>query len=203
MIRVNLLPHRQLKREARQREFGLMAGFSAIAAAVIIFMGWTFINGQVDGQTERNERLNAAIATLDKEIGDIKDLKDQISTMLERKQVVENLQTNRSQAVVVLDELSRQLPEGMYLKSIKQQGNVISIEGIADTNARIATLVRNFSESTWLESPNLVEIKAIVVNTLKQNAFTMTVNLKVPKVETESDTKSNTKQNSTQKAAES
>ena len=203
MIRVNLLPHRQLKREARQREFGLMAGFSAIAAAVIIFMGWTFINGQVDGQTERNERLNAAIATLDKEIGDIKDLKDQIGTMLERKQVVENLQTNRSQAVVVLDELSRQLPEGMYLKSIKQQGNVISIEGIADTNARIATLVRNFSESTWLESPNLVEIKAIVVNTLKQNAFTMTVNLKVPKVETESDTKSNTKQNSTQKAAES
>ena len=203
MIRVNLLPHRQLKREARQREFGLMAGFSAIAAAVIIFMGWTFINGQVDGQTERNERLNAAIATLDKEIGDIKDLKDQIGTMLERKQVVENLQTNRSEAVVVLDELSRQLPEGMYLKSIKQQGNVISIEGIADTNARIATLVRNFSESTWLESPNLVEIKAIVVNTLKQNAFTMTVNLKVPKVETESDTKSNTEKNSTQKAAES
>lgn len=187
MIRVNLLPHRQLKREARQREFGLMAGFSAIAAAVIIFMGWTFINGQVDGQNERNERLNAAIATLDKEIGDIKDLKDQISTMLERKQVVENLQTNRSQAVVVLDELSRQLPEGMYLKSIKQQGNVISIEGIADTNARIATLVRNFSESAWFESPNLVEIKSVIINTLKQNAFTMTVNLKAPSAETDKD----------------
>lgn len=198
MIRVNLLPHRQLKREARQREFGLMAGFSAIAAAVIIFMGWTFINGRVDNQLERNERLGAAIATLDKEIGDIKDLKDQIGTMLERKQVVENLQTNRSQAVVVLDELSRQLPEGMYLKSIKQQGNVISIEGIADTNARIATLVRNFSESAWLESPNLVEIKAITINSLKQNAFTMRVNLKAPKLETESDNKS-----SNQKAAES
>jgi type IV pilus assembly protein PilN len=185
MIRVNLLPHRQIKREARQREFGLMAGFSAIAAAVIIFMGWTYINSQVDAQTERNGRLDAAIVKLDKEIADIKDLKDQISTMLDRKQVVENLQTNRSQAVVVLDEISRQLPEGMYLKSIKQQGNVITIEGVADTNARIATLVRNFTVSTWMESPNLVEIKSVMVNGLKQNAFTLNVSLKVPKVETD------------------
>jgi type IV pilus assembly protein PilN len=185
MIRINLLPHRQIKREARQREFGLMAGFSAIAASVIIFMGWTYINSQIDAQAERNGRLDAAIVKLDKQIADIKDLKDQISTMLDRKQVVENLQTNRSQAVVVLDEISRQLPEGMYLKSIKQQGNVITIEGVADTNARIATLVRNFAVSTWLESPNLVEIKSVVVNGLKQNAFTLNVSLKVPKADTD------------------
>jgi type IV pilus assembly protein PilN len=185
MIRVNLLPHRQLKREARQREFGLMAGFVAIAAAVIVFVGWTFINNRIDAQAARNARLDAAIVKLDKEIADIKDLKDQISTMLDRKQVVENLQTNRSQAVVVLDELSRQLPEGMYLKNIKQQGKVITIEGVADTNARIATLVRSLSGSQWMESPNLVEIKSVLVNTLKQNAFTMTVNLKAPKTENE------------------
>jgi type IV pilus assembly protein PilN len=185
MIRVNLLPHRQLRREARQREFGLMAGFVAIAAAVIIFLGWTFINNRIDAQGERNSRLDTAIAKLDKEIADIKDLKDQISTMLDRKQVVENLQTNRSQAVVVLDELSRQLPEGMYLQNIKQQGNVITLEGVADTNARIATLVRNLSSSQWMESPNLVEIKSIVVNTIKQNAFTMTVNLKAHKADSE------------------
>lgn len=183
MIRVNLLPHRQLRREARQREFGLMAGFVAIAAAVIIFMGWTFINSRIDTQTERNSRLDAAIVKLDKEIADIKDLKDQISTMLDRKQVVENLQTNRSQAVVVLDELSRQLPEGMYLRSIKQVGNVITIDGIADTNARIATLVRNLSNSKWLGTPNLIEIKSVLINSLKQNAFTLTVNLKVPQAE--------------------
>jgi len=185
MIRVNLLPHRQIRREARQREFGLMALFAAIAAAVIIFLGYTYINAKIDAQAERNARLDAAIVKLDKEIADIKDLKDQISTMLERKQVVENLQTNRSQAVVVLDELSRQLPEGMYLKSIKQQGNVISIEGVADTNARVATLVRNLSSSNWMESPSLVEIKSVVVNTVKQNAFAMNVNIKVPKVETD------------------
>jgi type IV pilus assembly protein PilN len=185
MIRVNLLPHRQIRREARQREFGLMALFSAIAASAIIFLGYTFINAKINAQTERNTRLDGAIVKLDKEIADIKDLKDQISTMLERKQVVENLQTNRSQAVVVLDELSRQLPEGMYLKSIRQQGNVISIDGIADTNARVATLVRNLSTSNWMESPNLVEIKSVMVNTLKQNEFALNVNIKVPKVETD------------------
>ena len=185
MIRVNLLPHRQIRREARQREFGLMALFSAIAAAVIIFLGYSYINAKIDAQAERNARLDAAIVKLDKEIADIKDLKDQISTMLERKQVVENLQTNRSQAVIVLDELSRQLPEGMYLKCIKQQGNVRSMGGIADTNARVATLVRNLSTSNWMESPSLVEIKSIVVNTLKQNAFALNVNIKVPKVETD------------------
>lgn len=183
MIRVNLLPHRQLRREARQREFNLMAGFSAIAAVVIVFMGLTFINTQADAQLARNGRLDAAIVKLDKEISDIKDLKDQISIMLERKQVVENLQTNRSQAVVVLDELSRQLPEGMYLKSIKQKDSVIVIEGVADTNARVATLVRNLSASSWMESPSLVEIKSIMVNNLKQNAFILNVNVKKPKAE--------------------
>ncbi|MDP1765665.1 MAG: PilN domain-containing protein [Methylotenera sp.] len=188
MIRVNLLPHRQIRREARQREFGLMSLFSAIAAAAIIFLGYTYINAKIDAQAERNARLDSAIVKLDKEIADIKDLKDQISTMLERKQVVENLQTNRSQAVVILDELSRQLPEGMYLKSIKQQGGLISLEGIADTNARVATLVRNLSSSNWMESPSLVEIKSVLVNTLKQNAFALNVNIKVPQAEAEENT---------------
>ncbi|PPC92664.1 MAG: fimbrial protein [Methylotenera sp.] len=186
MIRVNLLPHRQIRREARQREFGLMAAFAAIGAAVIVFMGLTYIDSQVNAQAERNARLDAAIVVLDKEIADIKDLKDQISIMLDRKQVVENLQTNRSQAVIVLDELSRLLPDGMYFKSIKQQGNLITLEGVADTNARIATLVRNLSSSKWLESPNLIEIKAETVNGLKQNAFTLNASIKVPKAEEDS-----------------
>ena len=183
MIRVNLLPHRQVKRAARQREFGLMAAFFSIAAAAIVFLGYTFINSQIEAQTTRNARLDEAIVKLDKEIADIKDLKDQIGIMLERKQVVENLQTNRSQSVVVLDELSRQLPEGMYLKSIKQSANIITLEGIADTNSRVATLVRNLSTSNWMESPNLVEIRSATVNSLKQNAFTLSVNIKPQKTE--------------------
>jgi type IV pilus assembly protein PilN len=185
MIRVNLLPHRQIRREARQREFGFMALFSAIAACAILFMAYSVINSKVESQLERNQRLNNAITKLDKEIADIKNLREQISAMLERKQVVENLQTNRSQAVIIFDELSRQLPEGMYIKSIKQEGKVITLEGVADTNARVATLVRNFNQSEWMESPVLIEIKAITVGVQKQNLFTLKVSLKTPIIETD------------------
>lgn len=183
MLRINLLPHRQIKRAELQREFGLMALMAAGAACAVVFLGWQFLGSQRDAQIERNTRLETAIAGLDKEIADIKDLKDQINNVLERKQIVENLQTNRSQAVVILDELTRQLPEGLYLKSIKQTGNLITLEGVADTNARVATLVRNLSVSNWMEMPNLVEIKSLTVNGIKQNEFTLNVSLKAQKAE--------------------
>ena len=183
MMRINLLPHRQIKRAERQREFGLMALMAAGAACAVVFLGWQFLGSQRDAQVERNARLETAISGLDKEIADIKNLKDQINYVLERKQIVENLQTNRSQAVVILDELTRQLPEGLYLKSIKQTGNLITLEGVADTNARVATLVRNLSVSNWMELPNLVEIKSLTVNNIKQNEFTLNVSLKAQKAE--------------------
>ena len=182
-MRINLLPHRQIKRAERQRQFGLMALMAAIASCAIVFSGWQFLSLKKDSQLERNNRLELAIGQLDKEIADIKDLKDQINNVLERKQIVENLQTNRSQSVVILDELTRQMPEGLYLKSIKQQGNLIILEGVADTNARVATLVRNLNVSNWMESPILVEIKSMTVNGVKQNDFTMNVSLKAQKVE--------------------
>ena len=182
-MRINLLPHRQIKRAAKQREFGLMGLIAAGAACAVVFLGWQFLNAQNNTQLERNSRLEKANTDLDKQIADIKDLKDQINNVLERKHVVENLQTNRSQAVVILDELTRQLPEGVYLKSIKQAGNLITIDGVADTNARVATLVRNLSVSNWMESPNLVVINAATVNNIKQNEFTVTVSLKTQKTE--------------------
>ena len=182
-MRINLLPHRQIKRAAKQREFGLMGLIAAGAACAVVFLGWQFLNAQNNTQLERNSRLEKANTDLDKQIVDIKDLKDQINNVLERKHVVENLQTNRSQAVVILDELTRQLPEGVYLKSIKQTGNLITIDGVADTNARVATLVRNLSVSNWMESPNLVVINAATVNNIKQNEFTVTVSLKTQKTE--------------------
>jgi len=183
MMRINLLPHRQLKRAERQRQFGLMALMAAVAAGAIVFFGWTILGAQKAAQLERNGRLETAITSLDREIAEIKDLKDQINNVLERKQIVENLQTNRSQSVVILDELTRQLPEGLYLKSIKQSGNLITLEGVADTNARVATLVRNLSVSNWMELPNLVEIKSFTLNGIRVNDFTLTVNLKAQKAE--------------------
>lgn len=189
MIRINLLPHRQIKRAERQRQFTVMAGATGVLGAVIVFMGLTIVNGRIDAQVERNTRLETAIVALDKQIEEIKVLKSQIQSVLERKQVVENLQTNRSQAVVMLDELGRQLPEGVYLKSIKQEGVLVTIEGVADNNARIATLVRNLSSSNWLESPGLIEIKSNVINSIRQNDFTMTVKLRVLQAEDEKSAK--------------
>jgi type IV pilus assembly protein PilN len=183
MVRINLLPHRQIKRAAKQREFGLMAVFAAVLAAAIVFVGWTYLSSREKTQLKRNARLEQAIAQLDVEIADISKLKEQINNVLERKQIVENLQTNRNQAVVVLDELARQLPQGLYLKSIKQEGMAITMQGVADNNARVATEVRNLDASDWLENPVLVEIKTSTVNNAKRNDFTMKVNLKPQQVE--------------------
>jgi type IV pilus assembly protein PilN len=184
MVRINLLPHRQVKRAEKQRQFGLMALATVVLASTLVFMGWSVINARKEAQDDRNRRLDEAIVKLDSEIKDIKELKDQINSVLERKQIVENLQTNRSQSVVLMDEIARLLPEGMFLRTIKQQGNAIEIQGVADTNARIATLVRNLTSSNWMESPNLIEIKANTVNNIKQNEFTLNVMLKSPQVDT-------------------
>lgn len=185
MVRINLLPHRQIKRVENQRQFGLLTLGMVVLAGAIVFMGWSLISAKKEAQDDRNRRLDDAIVKLDREIADIKSLKDQIGSVLERKQIVENLQTNRSQAVVVLDEIARQLPDGVYIKSIKQQGSAIELQGVSDTNARVATLVRNLTGSNWMESPNLVEIKSNTVNNLKQNDFTLNVMLKAPQVDAE------------------
>jgi type IV pilus assembly protein PilN len=179
MIKVNLLPHRQIKRAERQREFGLMAALVAIAAAAILFVSWSYIHSKIQTQQSRNQRLQDETARLDKEIAVIGSLKEQIKHVLERKQIVEGLQSDRNQAVLILDELARQLPEGVLLKSVKQLQDEIELKGVADTNARVATLVHNLSESPIMHSPNLVEIKA---NTnalgIKEYEFVLRVSLK-------------------------
>ena len=185
IIRVNLLPHREIKREARQRQFNLMALLTVSGALALVVLNYSFINSRIDAQLSRNARLEAGIVQLDQQIGDIKNLQEKIGVMLARKQVVENLQINRSQSVVVLDELSRQLPEGMYFKSIKQQGPLLSLEGVADTNARVASLVRNLTASLWLENPQLIEIKSVLVNGIKQNEFLLTVQIRISNSEQE------------------
>ncbi len=160
MIKINLLPHRQIRRAERQREFGLLASLVAIAAAAIVFVSWSYINAQIRTQQARNQRLQDEMVRLDKEIVIIKTLKEQIQHVLERKQIVEGLQSDRNQAVQILDELSRLLPEGVTLKSIKQVEDEIELKGIADTNSRVASLVHNLSGSSVIHNPNLVEIQA-------------------------------------------
>lgn len=177
MIRINLLPHREMRRKQQQEQFFiLLAGFAAIGVA-IWFVVHTYLSDALDEQSNRNKYLQAEIVKLDKQIEEIKTLKEQIASLLARKKVVETLQGNRSEVVHLLDQMVRQLPDGIYLKSIKQTGNKVTITGFTQSQARVSTLMRNLEGSRQLENPGLIEIKAATQGGARINEFTMTIDI--------------------------
>lgn len=182
MIRINLLPHRQEKRAQRKRQIVVGAVITAGIGLVIGLLGHTYFSGRVDTQRARNAYLTEETKKLDEQIEKIKGIKEQTQDLLARKQVVEGLQTNRSEAVHLFDQLVRQLPEGMWIKSIKQTGQIVNIIGYAQTNGRISTLMRNFDASQWLEKPELVEIRAATVNNNPISEFSLNVKVKRPQI---------------------
>ena len=175
MIRINLLPHREVRRAARQQQFNLLLGATVLSGLAVVVLGYLALDARQKNQVERNEFMKMEIAKLDKDIADIKKLKEQTQSLLSRKQVVETLQTNRSDEVHLLDQLVRVLPEGIYLSSIKQTGASINLQGYAQSSARVSTLMRNLDASPWLEAPALIEIKAATVQGLRANAFNLNV----------------------------
>lgn len=177
-IRINLLPYRQIRRAEQQRQFGFMAAGVVVLGLFIVFSGYTYISADIAAQNSRNQRLKEAIAKLDNDIKEIDGLKLKISELKDRIQAVESLQGNRSRAVMMLDEIARQLPEATVLRSLKQAGDVITLEGLTDTNARVAVLVKNLSSSTILANPQLIQIVSLNQNNQKKSAFTVTVKLK-------------------------
>lgn len=181
MIRINLLPHREEKRKARRQQFVLLAAVSALAGLIVWFVGHTILTGYVEGQEAKNAFLKQEIATLDKEISEIKGLREQAEALLSRKQVIESLQTNRTETVQIFNELARQMPEGVYLKALKQTGSKINLVGYAQSNARVSNLMRNLEASPHLERADLVEVKAAVLNTRRVSEFSLNVNIERPK----------------------
>ena len=160
-VRINLLPHREQKRAARQRQFVSIAVSLAILGLAVVGLVHGFLTAQIDNQKSRNALLKTEIAKLDEQIKEIDKLRDQIQQVLARKQVVETLQANRSEAVHLLDQVVRQLPDGIYVKAIKQVGTKVTLTGYAQSNARVSTLMRNIEGSPWLGQPELVEIKLV------------------------------------------
>ena len=178
MIRINLLPHREEKRKARRQQFYGLFGLVAILAALLVFLANSVIAGYISAQEAKNDFLKKEIAVLNKDIEQIKRLQEQTQALLARKQIIESLQRDRSEAVLLLSELTKQMPEGVYLRSLKQDGNRIALNGYAQSNARVSTLMRNIDASPWLEKPVLVEIKAVTVDKRRLNEFNMTASLK-------------------------
>lgn len=184
MIRINLLPHREEKRKLKQKQFGVLAGLTAVLALAISGLIWFGFDQAVVIQNARNKYLSDEIAKLDKQIDEIKKIREETQALLSKKQVVEGLQSNRSEPVQLLDQMLRQLPEGLYLKSIKQTGTKINVTGYAQSNARVSAFMRNIQASPYLENPNLVEIKAVDVNRQRANEFSLDFFIKRAQPET-------------------
>jgi len=194
MILINLLPHREEKRRLRKQAFFAGLGLSVAAGALIVALGYGIQAQMISGQQERNQYLRSAITKLDEEIKDVSALKAEIESLKARQRAVEDLQTGRNMPVYLLNELVAQTPEGIYLTTIRQNGRTVQVTGMAQTNERVSEFLRNTgSRSTWLERPELVEIKAS--NQASKDAraakrlfeFTMRVSLKQPASEESAD----------------
>ncbi len=177
MIRINLLPHREEAKKARREQFYVLAGLISVLGLLIVFAVYTAIGGYISSQDSANDFLKREIAALDKQLDQIKRLKEQTRALLARKQVIENLQQDRGETVYLLSEMVRQVPEGVYLKTLKQDGLNVNLTGYAQSNARVSALMRNLDGSPWLENPQLVEVKAGVLNGRRTNEFVMNVTL--------------------------
>jgi type IV pilus assembly protein PilN len=177
VIRVNLLPHREEKRKARRQQFYALGGLMLLLGGVIWFLGFSVVNGYISAQEEKNSFLKREIAELDKQIDEIKKLKEQTTALLARKQVIESLQANRAETVYLFNELARQVPGGIYLRSVRQAGQIVTLTGYTQSNARVSALMRNLDESPLLEKPELIEIKAATVDKRRLSEFSLRVQL--------------------------
>ncbi len=181
MIRINLLPHRALKRAARRRDFYVMAGASFSAAVLMVFAIGFIITGYITNQNQRNQYIKDANTKLDVQIKEIAQLRTEIEALKARQEAVENLQGDRNLPVHMLVELVKQVPEGIYLRSTVQEGMRIALNGHAQSNERIADLLRNLgNNSSWLERPQLLEIRLVNVGGKRLYEFGVIVFLKRP-----------------------
>jgi type IV pilus assembly protein PilN len=180
MARINLLPWREERRKQRQQEFYVLLGVAAVAAVLTVILAMWYIGTQVDAQTERNATLGREIKALDVQITEIEELDKQRDRLIARKEIIEQLQATRSQMVHLFDELVRTLPEGVQLSSIKQGGSTLTLEGVAQSNARVSAYMRNLDGSPWLKESEIIKIEAKGEDKAVPYVFSLKVNLEDP-----------------------
>ena len=180
MARINLLPWRAERRKQRQKEFSILLAMSALGAVLLSFLMVGYYKAQISGQNERNQYLTDQIALVQKEIDEIKLLDEKKSKLLARKEIIEKLQANRSQMVHLFDSLVRTIPDGVILTSIKQDEDTLTLEGRAQSNARVSTYMRNLEGSGWMTKPDLSIIEAKGEDKALPNEFKLTVKLANP-----------------------
>lgn len=173
--RVNLLPWRDMRRKEQDRQLLSIGIFAWLLMGLVVFYGHHQVTTLIDGQQARNKYLQTQIGELDKVIAKIKDLKTQRSALVNRMGVIYKLQSDRTRMVHIMDELARTLPEGVYYKSLKQNGNSLVLTGGAQSNARIAALLRNFEGSQWFANPDLKVVNVVHKGNSRISDFNLTV----------------------------
>jgi len=186
MIKINLLPYREEKRKEREKSFYSLLVLGAIAGVLLVIVGGAVIEWLVARQDQRNDVLKKANQELDVQIKEVSTLKQEILSLKARQKAVEDLQADRNQPVYMMDELVLQTPEGIYLKSLKQEGQRVVLTGYAQSNERVSEFLRNLSNnSPWLERPDLIEIKSVTLGQGKDMKkifdFTINVGIKRPR----------------------
>jgi type IV pilus assembly protein PilN len=192
MIRINLLPHREAKRKQKRAAFAALLALGGLAGAALVLLVGAYNASRIATQNERNLVLKNANAELDKKISKIASLKSEIEALKARQQAVEDLQGDRNQPVYLLDELVRQTPEGVYLKSFKQDGQRVLLNGYAQSQERVAELLRNLSGSSpWLERPDLTEVRAATLAQSKtgRKVVEFTLNVAIKRARADDDDK--------------
>lgn len=180
MVRINLLPHRAEKRAQRRRDFYVLVALAFGAAVVAVVAVAFVINTYIGVQTDRNEFIKAENKKLDEQIKEIASLRQDLEALKARQQAVEDLQADRNLPVHLLDELVKQVPEGVYLQNLRQDNLKVALTGFAQSNERVSELLRHLSNnSTWVGSPELVEIKAVPVGRDNKRLFQFTVNVTI------------------------
>ena len=180
MARINLLPWRAERRKSRQKEFVGMLGLAALAGVLVAFLVYSYYGGRISGQAERNDYLQGEIAKVDGQIKEIEALDQKKSKLLARKEVIEQLQSNRSQMVHLFDSLVRTIPDGVTLTAIKQEGDILTLSGRSQSNARVSTYMRNLESSGWMTNPDLNIIEAKEGNPGLPYEFNLKVKLANP-----------------------
>lgn len=187
MARINLLPWRAERRKLRQKEFLAMVGLSALAAAVLAFLIVGYFKAQISGQNDRNAYMRDQITEVDKKIKEIEELDKKKAKLLARKEVIEQLQANRSQMVHLFDSLVRTIPDGVTLTTIKQEGDMLTLIGRSQSNARVSTYMRNLEGSGWMTNPDLSVIEAKGENKGLPYEFNLKVKLANPNAPKDTD----------------
>ncbi|HEV8406498.1 MAG TPA: PilN domain-containing protein, partial [Sphingomicrobium sp.] len=177
MAKINLLPWRAERRRVREREFYLMLGGAAAIAVAVFGMWWYWMGLRIDNQESRNSYMKDQIKQLDGQLAEIKELDKTKSKLLARKQIIEQLQASRSQMVHLFDELVKTIPDSVRLASLRQAGDTLTLQGVAQSNASVANYMRNLDNSKWLTHSDL--IKTEVKGTDKRNRYEFGVNVKL------------------------